>query len=92
MAKIYSLDPPLRKHDIKKTGVVQRPGGPKKNLCPWGAPACSNLYAESHSPRSCHMQGAAGRSSGRGGNGGNSDGHGGESSVTHAVFHLKAVV
>ena len=28
---IYSLDPPLRNLRIKKTGVVQRPGGPKKN-------------------------------------------------------------
>ena len=32
VAKRYSLDPPLRKHNIKKTRVELWPGGPKKFL------------------------------------------------------------
>ena len=34
----YSLDPPLRKLHVKKTGVGHKPGGLKKKAAPWQAP------------------------------------------------------
>ena len=41
----YSLDPPLRKLHVKKTGVGHKPGGLKKKAAPWQAPCSANTAA-----------------------------------------------
>ena len=47
----YSLDPPLRKLHVKKTGVGHKPGGLKKKAAPWQAPCPANTAADEHAFR-----------------------------------------
>jgi len=47
----YSLDPPLRKLHVKKTGVGHKPGGLKKKAAPWQAPCSANTADDEHAFR-----------------------------------------
>ena len=47
--RYYSLDPPLRKLHVKKTGVGHKPGGLKKKAAPWQPPCSANTAADEQS-------------------------------------------